>query len=408
MPNKPYIDTNVIVEHSKAVFEKLTQGISLCGFTLGELDYLKKNGKTEEVRFQARRATRDIEENKDKITYIVDETDYNNLPSWYDKENMDNKIISLLKRKWDNDKDFYAISNDLLFRAKCQSLGVPCESFDGNINSNDSIYKGYKYLSGDTEFVNKLFNDIDNGINEYQFVINEYLILYNTDTKKTDEYRFNGSKFVSLKLPDSKVIKGKNSLQRCALDLLNDKSVPIVAINGEVGSGKTYSCTRMALHHTIDKGNYNKVLAIREALGEGKEVGFLKGTFEEKTKMFFKPIEQSLSGGEFELQALIQRGVLESTIPFYIKGTTFSDTIIVCDESSDLSKKQIKLIGTRLGNNSRIFFAGDYKQSVIDSSQSNPLVQMCNELKGIKEFGCIYLDTDVRSDASKIFANLFS
>jgi len=406
LPDKPYyIDSNILMEYSKEIFERFSD-INLSGYVLGELDNLKKNGKTEEVKFQARRATRDINNNSDKITYIIDETDYNNLPSCFDKEVMDNKIISLLKVQYDRDNEFYALSNDMLFGAKCRALGVPCERFD-NKGSPDGIYKGYKELSGGTYFINELFDNIENGINEYNFVINEFLILYNTDTGKLSEHRFDGNRFVDLKLPNSKVIKGINSLQRCALDLLNNKDISIVAVNGEVGSGKSYSCVRMALHHTVDKGLYNKVLAVREAIGEGKEVGFLKGTFEDKTKMFFKPIEQSLSGGEFELQALVQRGILESIIPFYMKGTTYSDTIIVCDESEDLSKKQLKLVGTRLGDNSRIFFAGDYKQSSIDSSERNAMVAMCNELKGTKEFGCIYLDEDIRSDASKIFANLF-
>ena len=405
MPNKPYyIDSNILMEYSKEIFEKFSN-INLSGFVLGELDNLKKNGKSEEVKFQARRATRDINNNSDKITYIIDETDYNNLPSCFDKENMDNKIISLLKTQYYKDNNFLALSNDMLFRAKCRALDIPCESYGGE--SSSSIYRGYQELAGDTDFINNLFEDISKGKNKYQFVINEYLILYNSDAKKTNEYRFNGKKFVDLVLPDSKVIKGKNSLQRCALDLLNNPEITIVAINGEVGSGKSYSCVRMALHHTVDKGNAGKILAVREAIGEGKEVGFLKGTFEEKTKLFFKPIEQSLKGGEFELQSLVQRGVLESTIPFYLKGTTYHDTIIICEESEDFSRKQLKLAGTRLGKNSRIFLAGDYKQSSVDSSSNNALVAMCNELKGNSKFGCIYLDEDIRSETSKIFANLF-
>lgn len=39
--------------------------------------------------------------------------------------------------------------------------------------------------------------------------------------------------------------------------------------------------------------------------------------------------------------------------------------------------------------------------------RTNPLVKMCNELRGEKSFGCIYLDEDVRSSASKLFAELF-
>lgn len=90
-----------------------------------------------------------------------------------------------------------------------------------------------------------------------------------------------------------------------------------------------------------------------------------------------------------------------------MKGTTYNETIIVCDEAEDLSERQIKLIGTRLGENSRIFFSGDYQQGIFDSTNSNPLIKMCNELKGNSKFGCITLDTDVRSEASKIFADLY-
>jgi len=410
LPDKPcqspYIDSNVLMDHPKKVFEDFSDsGIQLSGFVLGELDNLKKNGKTEEVKFQARRATRYINANRDKITYIIDETDYNNLPSCFDKGIMDNKIISLLKVLYEKDNNTIAYSNDMLFRVKCDSLNIPCKQYGGE-TSND-IYKGYQKLSGDTNFINNFFTDIDNGINKYQFVVNEYLIFYNSDEKKENEYRFNGKKFVGLKLPDSKVIKGKNSLQRCALDLLNNKEIPIVCVNGKVGSGKTYLCVRMGLHQTVDKGDFNKLLAIREAIGEGKEVGYLKGTFEEKTEMFFKPIVHSLEGGERELQILLSRGVLESNIPFYLKGTTYDETVIVVDESEDLSPKQLKLVGTRLGDKSKIYLAGDYKQSSVDSSERNALVQMCNELKGTKEFGCIYLEEDVRSVASGIFSDLF-
>jgi predicted ribonuclease YlaK len=307
---------------------------------------------------------------------------------------------------WTNDNEVVFLTDDFNLILKAQAIGLPCCLYE--YNSSDDFYTGYKILQGGTYFINELFDNIEHGMNDYNFVCNEYLILFNSDTGKVSEHRYNGHKFVDLKLPESKVIKGRNSLQRCALDLLNNKDISIVAVNGMVGSGKTYMAVRMALHHMQDKNYQKKILAVREALGEGKEVGFLKGDFEEKTKLFFKPIEQSLAGKAFELESLVQRGDLESTIPFYIKGTTYSDTTIIVDESEDFTRKQLKLVGTRLGEHSRIFFAGDYKQSSLDSSENNALVQMCNELKGNDKFGCIYLDEDVRSDASKIFADLFT
>ena len=99
--------------------------------------------------------------------------------------------------------------------------------------------------------------------------------------------------------------------------------------------------------------------------------------------------------------------LLESNIPYYLKGTTYNDTIMLVDEAEDLDEKQIRLIGTRVGSNSKIYFAGDYKQSVINTTDSNALVKMCNEFKGNKNFATIYLGEDVRSETSKMFANLF-
>ena len=164
---------------------------------------------------------------------------------------------------------------------------------------------------------------------------------------------------------------------------------------------------QMALYNVQEKGYQSKILGIRSPQGEGVDVGYLPGTLEDKTDNFFLPLVQQLNGGEFELESLKQRGVLESNIPYYLKGTTYNDTIMLVDEAEDLDEKQIRLVGTRVGSNSKIYFAGDYKQSVINTTTNNALVKMCNEFKGNKQFATIYLGEDVRSSTSKMFANLF-
>ena len=109
----------------------------------------------------------------------------------------------------------------------------------------------------------------------------------------------------------------------------------------------------------------------------------------------------------FEIESLKQRGVLEFNIPFYLKGTTYSDTVICVDESEDLTEEQLRLVGTRVGENSRIIFNGDYKQSVFKNGVNNPLLEMCNELKHSPLVASICLEEDVRSETSKLFATLF-
>lgn len=273
----------------------------------------------------------------------------------------------------------------------------------GIVEPTNEIYKGYKVIKGDTNAINQAMAELDYST----WHINEYLIIENTDDGTTKEMRYDGQGFVALKLPSSKFIKAKNSLQRCALDILNNPDITIAAILGGYGSGKTYLSMQMALYNVKEKGRNSKILGVREVSGEGKEIGFLPGDMEDKVGRFFEPLSQSLNGGEFELQSLKVSGVLDTNVPFFMKGTTYNDTIILCDEAEDLSESQIRLIGTRLGENSKIYLAGDYKQSLLSKTVNNPLIKMCNEFKGNEKFGCIYLGEDVRSETSKLFADLF-
>ena len=94
--------------------------------------------------------------------------------------------------------------------------------------------------------------------------INEYLIIENTDDGTTKEMRYDGQGFVALKLPSSKLIKAKNSLQRCALDILNNPDITIAAILGGYGSGKTYLSMQMALYNVKEKGRNSKIFGVRE------------------------------------------------------------------------------------------------------------------------------------------------
>lgn len=298
-------------------------------------------------------------------------------------------------------KDVLFITNDIACKTIAKWI------FGLNVSSTyengSEIYKGYQTIHGDTDTINSIIENMDYS----KWHINEYLIIENTDDDSSKELRFDGTNFVALKLPSSRFIKGKNSLQRCALDILNNPDISIAAILGGYGSGKTFLSMQMALYNVQEKGRVAKILGVREVSGEGKEIGYLPGDMEDKVGKFFEPLTQSLNGGEFELQSLKMSGVLDTNVPFFMKGTTYNDTIILCDEAEDLSESQIRLIGTRLGQNSKIYFAGDYKQSLLTKTVNNPLIKMCNEFKGNEKFGCIYLGEDVRSETSKMFADLF-
>ena len=376
----------------------------ISSITLQELENIKTSrNKDEETKYKARKILHLLDENMDKYDVVIYSTAMENYIIEKQVEvTPDTKIISCASFS-----DGIILNNNLVFVTNDIACKVIAEKiFNLNVESvceNETIYKGYKVIKGNTAFINTVMSNMDYS----DWNVNEYLIIKNTDDDSEKEMRFDGSNFVALKLPSSRYIKAKNSLQRCALDILNNPDITIASILGGYGSGKTFLSMQMALYNVQEKGRASKILGVREVTGEGREIGYLPGDIEDKVGKFFEPLTHSLNGGEFELQSLKMSGVLDINVPYFMKGTTYNDTIILCDEAEDFTQSQIKLIGTRLGENSKIYFAGDYKQSLLNKTVNNPLIKMCNEFKGNEKFACIYLGEDVRSETSKMFADLY-
>jgi len=386
---KYVIDTNVLISNIEVLEEY--ENIIIPIQVLEELDGFKCSELL--LGFQARTAIKKLNLSDNIIYECIDL--YENMPKMWQQDKRDNKIIMSALNN-----NAILISNDINVIVKAKSLNVEIITPSNTSNS----YTGYREFSGNTEFISKFHEEID----KYDFLQNEYVILKDTSLNKTYEFKWN-NKLEILNFPKfqkGKEIKGLNPLQRCCLDLMNNEDIPIKIIMGGYGSGKTFLSVQIALMQLKKNGKYGSILCVREPVGEGKEIGFLKGSKEEKTESFFKPIEHSLEGGSFELQDMIQKGQLECDVPYFMKGCTYNNTIIICDEAEDIKYKQLKLIGTRLGKESCIYLIGDYKQSIYDISYNNGLLKLANQLKGNPKVGIITLGEDVRSEASKIFADL--
>lgn len=147
---------------------------------------------------------------------------------------------------------------------------------------------------------------------------------------------------------------------------------------------------------------------VRQPYGEGDEIGFLKGTKEDKIQDFFNPISDNIEGGEFTMEMMMRDGQLEADIPFYMKGRSLASTIVLVDEAEDLTLKQIKLLGSRVADKSNIVFMGDWKQAAGKYETNCGLLEF---IKYVKEnptplVGVMVMDEDVRSSASKYFADI--
>lgn len=381
------IDKNIVVDTNILLYnpEVLTlENVIIPFVALQELDKLKNS---DEVGFEARRAIRLINESSIKIdiNFSSPELDYN-----------DDLFIKCAK-----EHEAVLYTKDLALSIKANASKI--ESGDP-YKTSDGIYTGIKEVTlTDKEIAYMYENTFDNVFDLYP---NQYLLVKNDSGEVVDKLKWISNKLVNLKLPPSKIIKPLNDKQAFALDLLNDKDIPIKVLAGTYGSGKTFINIRMALYHLLQKGNYSKILFVRNPIGSGEEIGHLPGSKEEKIGPFYKVIEQQLDGGELQLQQLLQYRQLEYEIPYHIKGQSISNTFILVDEAEDMNKKILKLIGTRIAEGSCICFSGDWKQAEGKYMKDNGLTFLLNATKNNPLVGAVVMDDDVRSTASKVFADL--
>ena len=397
IPKKIVVDTNVLLDNLNVEdFEHVVVPIVV----VEELDKLKRS-QDSDLAYRARKANKMLE-SAENVEVVFDASFA--LPMYMNNTIADNKIIAFAKEVVSTRDGYVFLSNDLNVRLKARNLGVECVGYGSKGGLEE--YNGWKEVIGNTEKINEYRQQIEDG--KIKFLTNEYLIQYNSDTDKWTEERFDGEKFISLSLPPSKVIKGLNSQQRCALDLLNDKNIPIKIINGAFGSGKTKLAVSVALH-LMEKGNYDFLTLWRTpSPADGTDIGYLKGDKSEKISDYMRPMLQYVEkdGNQFYLDNLLREEKIKMDVVSFLKGVNVENSFIIFDECEDLTVKLMKLVGTRLGKNSAIALTGDYQQAENKFKSDNGLLKAIRDLKGKSKVGIVNLPEDLRSEASKLFADL--
>ena len=393
------------MQNSKEIF-KLYDKVYISGYVLQELDKHKVSS-SEEKKYLARKAGRDIEANADKITYLINECSFN-LPSYFDIGSMDNKIISVLNQLYEKDNEVIALSNDLLFREKCNLLMIPCEKLENN-KSEELDYKGYKEITlSDSELASFYLNKV----NSFELLTNEYLLLKNNKGEIVDKYRWDGKEFFQV-VSDSKKnkldftytekIKPRNIQQELAFDLFQNRSITCKVIFGKHGSGKDLLMATHALS-MIKQGVFDKLIFVRNnyEVANSNKIGYLPGDSDSKLLPFAMPLADHV-GGVDGLTKLIDDGVIVLQHLGFIRGRDIKKSLIYCSEAENMTKEHIQLLISRLSDGSALWLNGDFKQ--IDDKifeRNSGLKQVINKLKGNELFGCVELSITERSKTAQL------
>jgi len=136
-------------------------------------------------------------------------------------------------------------------------------------------------------------------------------------------------------------------------------------LHGYAGTGKTFLSSFLALKDVLTGDTYKKVVIIRSVV-PSRDMGFLPGTEKQKAEVYEQPYQEicdDLFGRGDGWKILKLKGFVEFTTTSFLRGTTFNDSIIIVDECNNMTFQETDTVMTRIGNNSRIIFCGDYRQS---------------------------------------------
>jgi len=152
-------------------------------------------------------------------------------------------------------------------------------------------------------------------------------------------------------------------------------------LSGSAGTGKSFIALYKSLEEVMDKGNsFNQVLIVRSAV-QTRDVGFLKGSLEEKTSVYELPYEQiadTLFGKKGAYGRLKEQGYIEFITTTAIRGISIDNSIVIVDECQNMTWGELSTVITRIGHNSKVIFIGDTKQ--------NDLTKRSNEISGMSDF----------------------
>jgi phosphate starvation-inducible PhoH-like protein len=162
----------------------------------------------------------------------------------------------------------------------------------------------------------------------------------------------------------------------------------ITFCQGSAGSGKTHCAVGLALEYLFDE-KVRKIIITRPVVEAGEKIGYLPGKYEEKLFPYLLPIEDEINHFVSPAQnaSLKLNNKIEIVPLGFMRGRNFHNCFIVADECQNASYDQLKMLLTRIGNNSKMVLTGDTSQSDLARHLQGGFFAMMEALNGIEGIG---------------------
>jgi phosphate starvation-inducible PhoH-like protein len=162
----------------------------------------------------------------------------------------------------------------------------------------------------------------------------------------------------------------------------------ITFCQGVAGSGKTHIAVGMAIEYLLEN-KVNKIVITRPVVESGEKLGFLPGTAEEKLHPYLLPILDEVAHfiPMSQYASLKTHNKIEIVPLGLMRGRNFHNCFIVADECQNASYDQLKMLLTRIGNDSKMVLTGDVSQSDLQRYLRGGFMQLIAALGDIEGIG---------------------
>lgn len=198
-------------------------------------------------------------------------------------------------------------------------------------------------------------------------------------------------------------VRGRTKNQRQFLRLIYNNDIVFCA--GPAGTGKTHLSVGAAID-LFTRKKIDKIVIARPIVEAGQAsrnnksaLGYLPGDVNTKMGNYTRPIFDEL--GKFvqpeTVRYLVNAGKIEVCPLEFMRGRTFERTFVICDESQNATKEQMKMLLTRLGVGSKLVVNGDVDQTDLPYYLAGTFENYLDDLDGIEGLGIIELEASDNS-----------
>lgn len=366
--------------------------------------------------------------------YIVHREKYRISSNFHEPRGLNDAKIAEIA----NDYDLTLVTNDISFRIASEIQGIPTQSIrnssveapelidfsrtfeytDTPTLPSDGEYHNFEQITFIQKAISESGETYESGIKKHAFALNNQLEMCEFDVRFGEHFNQN-------------LVRPLNLEQKFYYAMMTHPQNYVTVVAGSTGSGKTLVALQAGLE-LVEDGIVEGIIYTRNTVtstDEAAELGFRKGDEEQKLGYFMHPLYSAINftiehqskrsldarveytgnvnstKKENATEVFMKKYNIETMDIAHLRGTTISRKFVIIDEAQNMANATLKLIGTRMGEETRLVVMGDPAQ--IDhpflSRRRNALVTLLNKAQNSNFVAGIQLRHTIRSEVAEWF-----